>query len=209
MVLTKNMKPSTGFMYFISQCAGGTLGGGLLRLAVGKTNYKSGIGLNPTLTAGGGLICEFMGTFLLIFTVFFVAVEHSKRKSKPGVGLDGSDIIGTLAPLPIGFAVVVAHVVIGPLTGCGINPARVIGAVVWSDDPFPSYHWIYWVGPFLASAIAPSIYYFMHGATLKDDEENVDDQEDCVAAKSDRHDLEAPFPGESGTVNSRGSKARD
>ena len=29
-----------------------------------------------------------------------------------------------LAPLPIGYAVFIAHIVLVPFTGCGINPAR-------------------------------------------------------------------------------------
>jgi MIP family channel proteins len=165
MVLSKNMKPSHGLAYFASQILGGIVGGGILLGAVGKDRYRSGIGLSPDLTPFGGCICEFMGTFILLFTVFFVAVEHSKRKD----AVEGMDIgsesntIVALAPLPIGFAVLIAHVCIGPLTGCGINPARVIGAVVWSEDPFPSHHWIYWVGPFLASAVAPACYFLLYG----------------------------------------------
>jgi len=174
MVVTKNMKPATGLCYFVSQCLGAIVGGGLLKASVGDL-YHSGIGLNPSLEAHNGLMCEFMGTFLLIFTVFFVAVEHSNRKDDED-GLDmasESSIITALAPLPIGFAVLVAHLVIGPMTGCGINPARVIGAVVWCEENavaparscemFPSYHWIYWVGPFLASVAAPAVYFLLYG----------------------------------------------
>jgi MIP family channel proteins len=196
MVLSNNMTPMHGALYFISQCAGASMGGGLLHTVAGPDYYQSGIGLNLKINAHGGLVCEFMGTFLLIFTVFFVAVEHSKRKvSKEGLDMGSeSSFITALAPLPIGFAVLVAHVVIGPLTGCGINPARVLGAVIWSKDPFPHYHWIYWAGPFLASCTAPAVYYFMYG-TLHDVPAHANNYEDdSTTYKSG--DLEAPLRGD-------------
>ena len=64
--------------------------------------------------------------------------------------------ISALAPLPIGLAVAVSHLTLGPLTGCGINPARVIGAVVWEgkdwwDGRSGKAFWIYIAGPFAAS----------------------------------------------------------
>lgn len=50
--------------------------------------------------------------------VFNVAVWTSKPLE---TDLSGSTI-AALAPMPIGFAVLVAHLVLGPFTGCGINP---------------------------------------------------------------------------------------
>lgn len=52
----------------------GLAGGGLLYAALGPDLYKSGIGLS--VGAGGGLLFEFMGTLLLIFVVFNVAVRY-------------------------------------------------------------------------------------------------------------------------------------
>ena len=71
--------------------------------------------------------------------------------------------ISALAPLPIGLAVAVSHLTLGPLTGCGINPARVIGAVVWEgkdwwDGRSGKAFWIYIAGPFAASLVGPLLY---------------------------------------------------
>lgn len=42
-------------------------------------------------------------------------------------------------------------------TGGSLNPARSLGpAVVHSS--FPSYHWIYWIGPLLGSLVASAFY---------------------------------------------------
>ena len=73
-----------------------------------------------------------------------------------------------MAPLAIGFAVFLGHLVLVPLTGCGINPARTFGPAlvnsmagnnVWDD------YWIYFVGPFLASMVAAGIYKFIFEET--------------------------------------------
>ena len=77
--------------------------------------------------------------------------------------------IGALAPLPIGLAVLVSHLTLGPFTGCGINPARAIGAVIWQkgfwDTRAGENFWIYIVGPFLASAVVPLWYRCVYGTT--------------------------------------------
>ena len=76
--------------------------------------------------------------------------------------------ISALAPLPIGLAVAVSHLTLGPLTGCGINPARVIGAVVWEgkdwwDGRSGQAFWIYIAGPFAASLVGPLLYAALYG----------------------------------------------
>jgi hypothetical protein len=183
-VVTKNLTPGKGLCYFVSQCLGALVGGGILRGAVGSTRYMSGIGLSPDLTQFGGCICEFMGTFLLIFTVFFVAVEHSMRNDAED-GLDmgsNSSTITALAPLPIGFSVLIAHLTLAPLTGCGINPARWVGAVVWQSDYDYGAAWIYWVGPFLASFLAPLTYYALYGTTHSSDAKGAKFTDDSPSA---------------------------
>jgi aquaporin related protein len=42
-------------------------------------------------------------------------------------------------------------------TGCGVNPARALGPDVVNAS-FPSYHWIYWLGPFMGAFVAAGIY---------------------------------------------------
>lgn len=163
MAVTQNITPTRAILYFFAQCIGALAGGALLYAAVGKDSYYSGIGLASDITPGMGLVHEFMGTLLLIFVVFNVAVWTSK----PLESDFGGSVVSSMAPLPIGFAVLCAHLTLGPFTGCGINPARVLGAVVfeenfWDGDAGKAF-WIYWVGPFLASFVGPLLYFALFG----------------------------------------------
>ena len=163
LAITGNLSPTRALLYIPSQIAGGLIGGGLLRASIGEDNYHSGIGLAEDVSANQGLLLEFIGTLLLCFTVYCVAVWSAK----PLENDIGGSTYAVLAPLPIGFAVLVIHLTLGPFTGCGINPARVIGAVVYHKDFWDSKagenFWIYIVGPILAAIVAPVIYFAFYG----------------------------------------------
>jgi len=70
--------------------------------------------------------------------------------------------VGAMTPLCIGLAVLVAHLLLIPIDGCSINPARSFGPAVvagsWVD------HWVFWVGPMTGAAVAAVVY----DATLKE-----------------------------------------
>eukprot|EP00957_Ditylum_brightwellii_P036554 2769190-Ditylum_brightwellii.AAC.1 len=56
------------------------------------------------------------------------------------------------APIAIGWSVMLAHLVLVPLTGCGINPARTFGpaivALIFGADSFVRGAWVYYTAPF-------------------------------------------------------------
>lgn len=65
-----------------------------------------------------------------------------------------------MAPLGIGLMLFVVELYTVPLTGGAINTARAFGPDVVSGD-FPSYHWIYWLGPTLGALVATAFYYIL------------------------------------------------
>lgn len=101
------------------------------------------VGLNvvrPSLPVGSAFLGEFMGTYLLVFTVIMTAV-HAKS------------IAQNLAPVAIGWAVLLAHLILIPLTGCGINPARSLGPmlitiIAGSKAGYEGW-WVYYIAPFV------------------------------------------------------------
>lgn len=109
-------------------------------------------GLNPSLSHGNGFLLELMGTLILCSTVL-MTTQHSK-------GLAHG--MPNMAPFVIGFAVFLAHIVLVPLTGCGINPARSLGPVIVNaiagNNVLDDASYIYYVAPFTASVIASVLY---------------------------------------------------
>ena len=147
-VITGRMKLSTGVLYLGGQIAGAVIGALLLEAAI-VGQYEGNLGahsLNLELLDGVGaaVLVEAVLTFVLVFTVFATAMDPR--------GLAG------LAPIAIGFAVLVDHLVGIPLTGASMNPARSFGpalvADAWDD------HWVYWVGPLIGGGLAALVYYF-------------------------------------------------
>ena len=151
-VITGRITPTRGAMYVVAQLAGAVVGMLLLRAflideivdATGAGGHAINDAVVPSSLAAVGL--EAVGTFVLVWTVFAVAIAPR----------GGSGII---APLFIGLAILVAHIVLIPLTGSGINPARTFGPALinnaWTD------HWVYWVGPLIGAAAAAITYYVL------------------------------------------------
>ncbi|CAG5097263.1 Similar to AGAP008842: Aquaporin AQPAn.G (Anopheles gambiae) [Cotesia congregata] len=101
------------------------------------------VSLAPGVTPVQGLGVEFFLALILVIVVCG-ACDGAKPESKG------------IAPLIIGLAVTVGHIVGVPRTGAGMNPARSLGSsvVMGSFDN----HWLYWVGPILGGIAGGLIY---------------------------------------------------
>jgi aquaporin TIP len=158
-VLTRRMSVTRGFMYVAAQLAGAVLGALLLKVAV-PSGAEGNLGahmLGTGVIVGMGVVMEVVLSFVLVFVVLLTTSE------KRG--------IGDLAPLAIGFAVLVNHLVGVPFTGPSMNPARSFGpalvAGAWAN------HWVYWVGPLLGGAAAGVLHksvFDMHPSIMRRDD---------------------------------------
>lgn len=117
-----------------------------LKLAV----FCTGPGIRNTVA---NLVSEIVGTFVLVFTVLFLAVST--------FGL------GALDALPVGLLVLAIGLSLGGTTGYAINPARDLGPrIVHAILPMPGgkrdsdwgYAWIPVVGPMIGAALAGLLY---------------------------------------------------
>merc|ERR1719491_2329803 len=94
-----------------------------------------------------GFVTEIILTFLLCFTVL-ATVDPSREATH-------------IAPLAIGMAVGVAHLIAVPITGCGINPARSLGPALFADkDEAKEDLWVFLVAPFMGAVLAAVLYPF-------------------------------------------------
>ncbi|CAM9148552.1 unnamed protein product, partial [Ectocarpus fasciculatus] len=165
--LIRQISPLRAVLYIVSQTLGSVLGAALVlgsvsglafsREDVERTPYSLAANfLNDELTTGNGFLLECMGTLFLILVVFTTAVR----------GGGPSDGQPNLAPLCIGFTVMVVHLVLVPLTGCGINPARTLGPALINSfagnrDGWEKNAWVYYIAPMCASVLAAGLYYLI------------------------------------------------
>ncbi|KAF7076623.1 hypothetical protein CFC21_081248 [Triticum aestivum] len=149
LLLARKVSLVRALLYMVAQCLGAMCGAGLVKAVHGAQYARHGGGANelaPGYSKGAGLAAEIIGTFVLVYTVF--AATDPKRKAR-------DSHVPVLAPLPIGFAVLIVHLATIPITGTGINPARSLGpAVVYNNKKAWDDQWIFWVGPFIGAAIA-------------------------------------------------------
>lgn len=149
-------------IYLVAQMLGAMLGAFLVWLHH-KPHYditKDEDTLLATFSTGPAirnpimnLISEIIGTFVLVFGVFYI--------TGPKVG--GTDAtLGALDALPVALLVVVIGISLGGTTGYAINPARDLGPrLMHALLPIPhkgssdwSYAWIPVVGPIIGAALA-------------------------------------------------------
>ena len=151
------LEPMQCVCNIFAQCCGSLVGAGLLSVMVRKeADLTGGLGSNgvgASFSAKQALLGEVIMTFVLMYVVLETAV--SKKNNK-----------GDFAPLAIGFAVYLGHVVLIPIDGCSINPTRSLGpAVVATIQDRGSKHfqdfWVFVVGPILGALLAVVNFKFM------------------------------------------------
>ncbi|PYF75589.1 MIP/aquaporin family protein [Pedobacter nutrimenti] len=109
------------------------------------------------------LISEMIGTFVLVFTVFYISGAEIIPTKTP-IGL------GTVGAIPVAFLVWVIGLSLGGTTGYAINPVRDLGPRIMhallpikgkgSSDW--AYAWIPIIGPLAGAALAALVYNSIH-----------------------------------------------
>ncbi|RFU34697.1 hypothetical protein B7463_g1612, partial [Scytalidium lignicola] len=141
-VITGLMHPIKGVVLIVTQLLGGITAAAIIdALTPGPLSVANALG--PHVNVPQGLFMEMFLTAELILAIFMLAVEKHRATF--------------LAPLGIGLALFMGHMVGIYFTGAGLNPARSLGPAVVQHH-FPGYHWIYWVGPGLGAFLASALY---------------------------------------------------
>jgi glycerol uptake facilitator protein len=155
--------------YVLAQFIGAAIGAALVWLvyrphfAITEDNdlklaaFCTGPGIRDV---AANLVSEIVGTFVLVFTILFLAVST--------FGL------GALDALPVGLLVLAIGLSLGGTTGYAINPARDLGPrIVHAILPMPGgkrdsdwgYAWIPVVGPLIGAALAALLYLALQDPT--------------------------------------------
>jgi glycerol uptake facilitator protein len=136
--------------YVTAQVVGAVIGAGAILGVLGTAARDAGLGIatySATVSPVQAFFAEFVGTFILVFTVF--GVIH--RKATPG-----------FAGVAIGLVVFAAIIPVAPTTGASINPARTFGPMLVQQIAGGSVSWhqlpVYLAAELLAGVLAAVAY---------------------------------------------------
>src|SRR5258705_2324970 len=157
---TKKIDSQTAVSYILAQLVGAFIGAGLT-LVILSGNHPETLGLGAvgvTKASGNviGFFAELIGTAILVFTVF-------------GAAVDGRAPAG-FAGIVIGFIVYGIIILVGPINGAALNPARQVGPEVLEAIIGKAQHWDQiWVSiprPIAGGLVGAFLYEFVgHHAT--------------------------------------------
>ena len=135
--------------YIISQVLGGVVAAATLFLIVsGKSDFVSvgsfaanGYGdLSPGgYSMSSVLITEF------VTTAFFIIII---------LGSTGRKATRKFAPISIGLALTLIHLISIPISNTSVNPARSTGQVLFAQGDYSSQLWLFWLAPIAGAIVA-------------------------------------------------------
>ncbi|AJW61702.1 MIP/aquaporin family protein [Elizabethkingia bruuniana] len=106
------------------------------------------------------IISEIIGTFVLVFVVFYISDANISIPNTPDVKIG----LGTVGAIPVAFLVWAIGLSLGGTTGYAINPARDLGPrIMHAILPIKgssqwSYAWIPILGPVIGAALAALLF---------------------------------------------------
>ncbi|MFI0842516.1 aquaporin Z [Mesorhizobium sp. IMUNJ 23232] len=86
-----------------------------------------------------GLITEIVLTFIFLFVILRVT---------------SGDVPAGFAPIAIGLALTLIHLISIPVTNTSVNPARSTGVALFAEGPALAQLWLFWVAPLIGGALA-------------------------------------------------------
>lgn len=102
---------------------------------------------------GYSLFAGFVAEFVLTFFFLFVILGATDSRAPAG-----------FAPLPIGFALCLIHLIGIPVTNVSVNPARSTGPALIVGDWALAQLWLFWVAPLAGAAVAGLAYPLLFGS---------------------------------------------
>jgi aquaporin Z len=142
--------------YIVAQVFGAIVGASVLYvIATGKTGFEVGgfasNGYGEHSPGGYSLlsclVCEFVLTAMFLFVIMGAATD---KRAPAG-----------FAPIPIGFALTLIHLISIPVTNTSVNPARSTGVALFAGGAALEQLWLFWVAPIAGAALGATVYHLV------------------------------------------------
>ncbi len=128
--------------YIAAQVPGGLAAGGVLYLiASGKAGFELSAGFASNgygAHSPGGYSLAAAALSEVVMTAFFLLIIIGATSRRAPAGF---------APLAIGLALTLIHLISIPVTNTSVNPARSTGVALYVGDWAVSQLWLFWVAP--------------------------------------------------------------
>ncbi len=139
--------------YVVAQVIGGLLAGGVLYLiASGKAGFEASAGFASNgygEHSPGGYSLAAAAVSEVVMTAMFLFIIMGATSKRAPAGF---------APIAIGLALTLIHLISIPVTNTSVNPARSTGVALYAGGWAISQLWLFWVAP-VVGGIAGALMY--------------------------------------------------
>ncbi len=147
MFINKKMTVKDFIGYVVAQLLGAFAGAGILYIIIRCTGLPfAGLGANGYgdlsavgINLGGALLVEVIATFIFVLVI---------------MGVTSDSKYSSIAGLVIGLTLTLIHIVVIPLTGTSVNPARSLAPALFVGGEALSQVWVFILAPLVGAALA-------------------------------------------------------
>ena len=141
--------------YIVAQVIGATIAGAIIYLIASGNGADFMTGSNPLATngygthspGGYGLFACLVTEVVLTFMFLFVILGATDDRAPAG-----------FAPIPIGLALTLIHLISIPVTNTSVNPARSTGVALFAGGELIAQLWLFWLAPIAGALLAGWVY---------------------------------------------------
>jgi len=149
--------PATQLLpYIAAQVLGGIAAGGVLySIASGAPGFDVANGFASNgygAHSPGGYSLQSALIAEVVLTAFFLIIILGATDKRAPAGL---------APIAIGLALTLIHLISIPVTNTSVNPARSTGVAIYVGDWAVAQLWAFWVAPIVGAILGAGVYRFI------------------------------------------------
>ncbi|MDB9999118.1 aquaporin Z [Porticoccaceae bacterium] len=139
--------------YIAAQVAGGIAGAAVLYIiATGQAGFDVTAGFASNGYAehspgGYSLIAALVTEIVMTFMFLIIILGATDKRAPQG-----------FAPIAIGLALTLIHLISIPITNTSVNPARSTGVALFQGDWAVSQLWLFWLAPIVGAILAGTVY---------------------------------------------------
>jgi aquaporin Z len=138
--------------YIIAQVVGGIAGAAVLYIiATGQAGFEVGgfasNGYGEHSPGGYSLIAALVTEVVMTFMFLLIILGATDKRVPQG-----------FAPIAIGLALTLIHLISIPVTNTSVNPARSTGVALFAGGWAVSQLWMFWVAPIVGAILAGVVY---------------------------------------------------